>query len=168
MTQSADSSEKLKKIEKELKVIETNVPAIKLLRTPRWERSYSVEGHKPKWEIRCWHCAFKVRKPWDAIKWIWYYFTDRERVKGMPMAIRHGNASYASDTEGANIMSYKCPRCAWFISFYVVDDADYITKIIKDYRGGENKFVPLCDDWSDESEEIGRQLAALGYWGGRD
>ena len=83
------------------------------------------------------------------------------------MAIRHGTAAYASPGEGVNVLAYKCPRCAWFIQFFIVDEVEYIDEIIDKHRGGSYRFVPLCDDWSDENEEIGRQLEAMGYWGGR-
>lgn len=82
------------------------------------------------------------------------------------MAIRHASAVCTSEPRGVNVMSYKCPRCAWFISFFVIDDVEYVTKLIEEYRQSSHGFVPTNDDWSDESEEIGRQLEALGYWGG--
>jgi hypothetical protein len=89
------------------------------------------------------------------------------------MALRHSVISNPAadstldDDNDANIMSYKCPRCAWFIRFNVIDKRRYLKKVIKKYRNGFRKFVPTCDDWSDESKEIKKQLSALGYWGGR-
>jgi len=91
----------------------------------------------------------------------------------MPMTLRH---SVIDDPKGrrildedndVNIMSYKCPRCAWFIRFNVIDKKRYLKKVIKKYRNGYRKFIPTCDDWSDESPEIRRQLAVYGYWAGR-
>ncbi len=65
-------------------------------------------------------------------------------------------------------MSYKCPRCAWFIGFRVLDDKKYIRKAWRKHRQGFLKFVPDCDNWSKEDELIRKQLAALGYWGGQE
>lgn len=121
---------------------------IKLKATPRWERTEDIQGHAPKFNIRCFRCD-------------------------MPMALRHSviadpKISLAADEDNdLNVMSYKCPRCAWFIRFNVIDKKRYLKKVIKKYRDGYRKFIPTCDDWSKEQEEIGKQLEALGYWGGR-
>ena len=121
---------------------------VKLKATPRWDRTEDIQGHVPKFNIRCFHC-------------------------NMPMTLRHSviaisTADTALDEDNdANIMSYKCPRCAWFIKFNVIDKKRYLKKVIKKYRKGYRKFIPTCDDWSDESKEIKKQLSALGYWGGR-
>ncbi len=112
---------------------------VKLKATPRWDRTEDIQGHTPKFNIRCFHCD-------------------------IPMALRHSvlpdpatNSALDEDND-ANLMSYKCPRCAWFIRFNVIDKKRYLKKVIKEYRGGYRKFVPTCDDWSDESEEIKKQL----------
>ena len=89
------------------------------------------------------------------------------------MALRHSVITFLaidtalSENNDVNIMSYKCPRCAWFIRFNVVDKIRYLRKVIKKYRKGYRKFIPTCDDWSNESEDIKKQLSVLGYWGGR-
>jgi len=121
---------------------------VKLKATPRWYRTEDVQGHAPKFNIRCVHCD-------------------------MPMTLRHSvivgpvlDSTLGEDTD-ISVMSYKCPRCAWFIRFNVVDKKKYLRRVIKKYRNGYRKFIPTCDDWSDESEEIKKQLSALGYWGGR-
>jgi len=121
---------------------------VKLKVTPRWDRTEDAQGHSPKFNIRCFHCD-------------------------MPMTLRH---SVIADTKtilaldedtDVNVMSYKCPRCAWFTRFNVVDKKRYLKKVIKKYRKNHIKFIPTCDDWSNESNEIKKQLSALGYWGGR-
>lgn len=116
--------------------------------TPRWDRTENAQAHTPKFNIRCFHCD-------------------------MPMALRHSVITapavktVSGDAKDVNIMSYKCPRCAWFIRFSIVDSRRYLKKVIKEYRKGYRKFIPTCDDWSNESKEIKKQLSALGYWGGR-
>ena len=105
---------------------------VKLKITPRWDRTDDIQGHTPKFNIRCVHCD-------------------------MPMTLRHSVIAEAvtnpmfSDNNDANVMSYKCPRCAWFTRFHVVDKRRYLRKIIKKYRKGYRKFMPTCDDWSNES-----------------
>lgn len=122
---------------------------VKLKRTPRWERTYDIQGHKPKFQIRCFHCE-------------------------MPMSLRHSviidpaMATANEEDTDLNVMSYKCPRCAWFIRFNVLDSNRYLKKVIKKYRKGYRKFIPSIDDWSEEEELIKKQLAQLGYWGGRE
>jgi hypothetical protein len=123
--------------------------AIKLPRSPAWERTNDVQGHKPKFEIRCFRCE--------------------QNGIHMPMAIRHSQIfldGRSDEEEGKEInqMAYKCPRCAWFIRFYVVDDLEYLQKVKKEYRKGSHKFIPSCDNWSEEFELIGKKLKSLGYW----
>jgi len=121
---------------------------VKLARTPMWERTNDAQGHKPAFNIRCHFCD-------------------------CPMALRHSVifVGQNDDNEGKerniNQMSYKCPKCAWFVRFMVVDDAKYLRKVKNQYRFGLMPFLPTIDDWSEENEEIGRQLEALGYWGGK-
>jgi hypothetical protein len=154
---------------KKVDLEEKRFEGIKINTALRWDRTNDVQGHKPKWNIECVHCKYTVDNPWMALKYIWYYFFNKQRLKPMPMALRHSTLTGDKDSEGrdANIMCYKCPRCAWFITFYVMDDSSYLSEIRDKYREGYRKFIPSIDDWSDESEEIARQLEALGYFGGR-
>lgn len=127
-----------------------NPKEIVIERTPGWERTNDVQGHSPKFPIHCFRCS--------------------DQGKTMPMALRHSTV-YLEDADepsdcGINHMAYKCPRCAWFITFHVVDEGEYLKRVLEDFRHGNQKLVPECDNWSDEHEEIGRQLQALGYWGG--
>jgi len=66
---------------------------------------------------------------------------------------------------GINMISYKCSQCAHVIRFYVPDEMEYLKKIY-DMRGG-TWYIPSVEEWSEEDEEVGRQLQALGYFGGR-
>lgn len=130
---------------------ENDPKEITLKRTPGWSRTNEIQGHEPNFPIHCFRC--------------------KEQDREMPMALRH--STVYTDTEespsggGINAMAYKCPRCAWFITFHIIDDSDYIKRVLEDYRHGNQKLVPECDNWSEEHEEIGRQLEALGYYGGR-
>jgi len=134
---------------------------IKLEATPGWERTDDIQGHRPKFKIHCFNCYM-------------HSILNGGEPQYIPMGLRHSVIILADakafDNEGIdmNQMSYKCPRCAWFISFRVLDDKKYIRKLWRKDREGFLKFIPDCDDWSEEDELIKIQLAALGYWGGRE
>ena len=117
-------------------------------RSKAWKRTYNIEGHEPKFKIRCFRCKME-----DGLD--------------MPMALRHSKitvAGEASRTVGMNTMSYKCPACDWFISFMVMDDMEYMKDILENKRGGNKFLVPTVDDWSEESDLIKEKLEALGYF----
>lgn|GEM_PF-3438856 len=121
---------------------------VKLAKTPMWEQTEDAQGHRPSFNVRCHFCD-------------------------CPMALRHSvifvgrNDDNEANARNINQMSYKCPKCAWFVRFMVIDDTKYLRKVKNKYRFGLMPFLPTVDDWSEENEEIGRQLKALGYWAGR-
>ena len=63
-------------------------------------------------------------------------------------------------------MKYKCPKCGWFSGFEIDDDREYQKKIFE-MRGGVYTITPTVAEYM-ENEAIAKQLAGLGYWGGRD
>ena len=90
--------------------------------SPLWERTNDAYGHKPKFAVTCFRC-------------------------GEEMPLRHSVVDLPEDNEGGlsiNQMSYKCKFCAWFITFRVKDDADYLRKVLKEYRS-RNVTCPVCE-----------------------
>jgi hypothetical protein len=114
-----------------------NYPKVKM-----WEQTHDESGHKPSFAVKCFHC-------------------------GEELVLRHSTIHYHQDENhavGLNQMCYKCPKCAWFVRFNVIDDKEYLEEV-HEIRGKRGK-VPSKDEWS-ENEEIARQLEGLGYFGGR-
>jgi len=112
-------------------------------RTPLWDRVDGAEAHEPKFRVGCFHC-------------------------GDELTLRHSTLAYKDEGSefGVNQACYKCSGCGWFIRFNVVDETEYLKEIREKCRE-KKSLVPDNKKWSDEDEEIGRQLEALGYWGGR-
>ena len=118
------------------------------MNSDKWERTEDIYGHRAKFHVGCRFC--------DDYK----------------MVVRHSGIfdekfmPVFGEGNGVNIMTYKCPSCANVIRFYVPDDMVYLSRIKNEIRGG-TWFVPSETEWSDEDMEVGRQLVALGYFGGR-
>jgi len=140
-----------------------------------WERTYDMQGHKPKFDALCVRCKVSLGKD-------------------TKMQVRHSVLKISKDAQreayekdhpderlpelkedgydpepNLNLMAYKCPHCAWFIRFQVSDDKEYLLEVFKK-RQYSLKFIPLweTDELSDEDlKEVERQLQALGYWAGR-
>ncbi len=113
-------------------------PKVKL-----WSRTDDEIGHVPEFEVKCFHCGDKL-------------------------TLRHSTIHYhpeESHATGLNQACYKCPTCAWFVRFNVIDDREYLEKV-HEIRGRRGK-IPSKSEWSEENEDIARQLEALGYFGGR-
>ena len=114
-----------------------------------WERTDDIMGHRPLFHIGCRFCD------------------DRK------MVVRHSgimdipHAPIFGEGNGANLMTYKCAECANVIRLYVVDTCEYLKEIRDKYRDGGVYYVPTDDEWSKEDKDIAKQLAALGYFGGR-
>jgi hypothetical protein len=66
-----------------------------------------------------------------------------------------------------NYVGYKCPDCGWMARFDIDDDHQYFWDVVK-MRGGGMHFQPDSDEWGRESDKVAEQLAALGYFGGRE
>jgi len=143
--------------------------------TPAWERTNDIQGHKPKFNVICGRCKQSLgtetkmqirhsvlRLSVNAQKEIMF--------KEHPPKEPWEPDKETFDPEiNLNIMSYKCPHCAWFIRFYVQDSREYIQELFKK-RQYSIKYIPLweTDEMSEEElKEVERQLVAYGYWAGR-
>jgi len=115
-------------------------------KAPLWKRTDDAYGHEPMFPVKCRHC-------------------------GQEMPIRHSTIAFGKvkDDEqvSVNQVCYKCKYCAWFITFTVEDSARYLKHILKKYRKGNKKLVPV-EDWTNDDEEIAKRLESLGYFGGRE
>jgi len=155
------------------------IPVV-LDKTPAWRRTNDLQGHEPAFKIHCWRCKSIAG---ERIKEIQYQIengADKDeklklleewfKLETMPMALRHSIVTVDEENHDRpieiNQMSYKCPRCAWFVRFYVIDDVEYLKQVFE-WRDKKQKFIPSVDNWSEEHAEIGRQLQAMGYWAGR-
>lgn len=152
----------------------TEIEATRL--TPGWERTNDIQGHKPKFEVICVRCKASLdtttkmqirhsvlRLSPNAQKEV--LFKDHP-----PEEPWEPEKEEFDPDINLNIMSYKCPFCAWFIRFYVQDAREYIQELFRK-RQYSIKFIPLweTDDMSEEElKSLERQLKALGYWAGRD
>lgn len=113
-----------------------------------WKRTYDVHGHSSLFKIKCLHCKTKmVLRHSNCIPY-----------KHLPL-FGEGNA--------VNIASYKCQNCASVQRFFIIDERAYLESVVKDYRRGNQYFIPTKEEWSREDTEIARQLQVLGYFGGR-
>ena len=112
-----------------------------------WRRTNDIIGHEPLFDVKCRFCGSKMVLRYSHIimKDVWSWATSKP----------------------SNSLGFKCPKCAWYVRFYVEDEPKYLKKIL-DLRNGANLFYPRYKEWADEDKEIARQLQALGYWGGRD
>ncbi len=120
-----------------------------------WERTNDMRGHVSKFDVLCYHCKLHGHE--------------------IKMFLRY---AYISPREDAtqqvygtlNQIEYKCKKCAWTTKFLVEDDQDYLKEVM-DMRekGGchRNLFYLKPEQWA-EDEEMKKQLAALGYVGGRE
>ena len=108
-----------------------------------WERTDNAFGHKPKFEVSCAHCGAK-------------------------MVVRHTRLMLETDRTSlpANVMCYKCPNCAWLVTFEITDTVQYLRRVAK-LRHGALFLVPDTEVWASEDDEIARQLEGLGYFGGK-
>jgi len=115
-------------------------------KAPLWNRTDDIYGHKPEFEIKCRHC-------------------------GQDMPVRHSTIAVqktrGDEDVALNQICYKCKYCAWFITFTVEDSPRYLKRVVKKYRKGNNKLVPV-EDWTSDDEKIAKQLESLGYFGGRE
>jgi hypothetical protein len=64
-----------------------------------------------------------------------------------------------------NIMGFKCKRCGYYQRFFVKAESDYLLKILK-LRGSSPHYFPTYEEWAEDDEKA-RQLAIMGYFGGR-
>lgn len=116
---------------------------------PNWERTFDRHGHKPKFEIKCRFCGGDMIVRYSKV------FSDRDPLYGV--------------SGPTHQIAMKCPACAWVCRFNVRDDPEYLEVVIN-AREGKSLYVPPSEDWLDsdsDDEKIARQLAALGYIGGR-
>jgi len=119
------------------------VHGVSVKHTPLWERTYNIEAHKPKFEVKCFHC-------------------------GEDMTLRHTTLHYHDDGSHEyelNQACYKCARCGWFIRFNIIDEVSYLKEIHTKFRKDIIHHPPV-EEWSEDKEKE-RQLKSLGYWGGR-
>jgi hypothetical protein len=149
---------------------------IKIKKPDGWEETNDIFGHKPKFKMKCMRCNMNGRDSELELRhsvlsltpdveeavWIKHHPDTKkpERTKEQEIFLKEHLAD-SGDIYDLNIMSYKCPTCAWFLRFHVAWDREYLVKIL-DKREGYRKLVP---DW--ENEEVGKQLEAMGYWAGR-
>ena len=108
-----------------------------------WERTENAIGHRPKFEVKCFHCGTKMVVRNTKL------LLDAEKIQ-LP----------------ANIMRYKCPNCAWLVDFEVTDTPQYLRRVAR-FRHGATFLVPDTEVWASEDEKIARQLEGLGYFGGK-
>ena len=112
-----------------------------------WARTNDKRCHAPIFDINCRYCKGK-------------------------MFMRYSEAGLddkqtANTKTYINYVGYKCPDCGWMARFDIDDDSQYLFDVVK-MRGGSLHFQPDSDEWGRESEEIAKQLSALGYFGGRE
>ena len=107
-----------------------------------WKRTRDLFGHAPKFTVSCTHC-------------------------GATMVVRHTRLMLQGDKTSmpANVICYKCPNCAWLVTFEVTDDVTFLRRVARK-RHGALFYVPATEVWADESPEIAEKLQSLGYFGG--
>ena len=140
-----------------------------------WERTYDIQGHKPKFDVLCVRCKVSLDK--ETKMQVRHSVLRLSKNAQMEIYLKeHPDEELPTldkeefDPEtNRNLMAYKCPHCAWFIRFYIPDTREYLQEVFKK-RQYSLKFIPLweTDEMSDdELKEVERQLKSLGYWAGR-
>jgi len=109
----------------------------------RWLRTDDIYGHKPDFEIKCWHCDEKMMLRYTEI---------------MPSRGREQRIN-----AGVNVIAYKCPRCHIMYKFFIPEDTDYLMKTLEKFRDGFGLYLPPKKVWEDENKEIKKRLADLNY-----
>lgn len=110
----------------------------------KWERTNDVLGHRPKFKVKCRFCKVNMIQRYSVV------FPKPNALHGFTVA--------------GNQIAFKCPKCGYHIRFNIPDDKEYIEKI---HRIRAGTYHSDLEEWQ-ENELIGKQLAALGYWGGRE
>jgi len=110
-----------------------------------------MTGHCPTWSVLCKFCA-------DRGEWTRMFLRYSLIILGRSEAL--------CMSEPVNQIAFKCPECAWVTRFNVTDDTEYLKEIVE-RRKGRLLYLPPVEEWGKENEEIARQLASLGYVGGR-
>ena len=109
----------------------------------RWSRTDNIYGHKPDFEINCWHCDEKMM----------LRYTEIAPSRGRSHRIN----------EGVNVIAYKCPRCHVMYKFFIPEDTAYLLKIVDKLRDGFGLYLPPKEEWEKENEEIKKRLKDLNY-----
>lgn len=123
--------------------------------TPLWQKTYDELGLKPTFKIYCATCDLARSVKVEMVM-------RRSRIHNVAdMRVHYGTHTYRPY---AFDIAYKCPDCGRYIVFGVAVPTEYALKI-KELRGGESDFLLPEEIWS-ENEQVAKQLAALGYYGG--
>ncbi len=112
-----------------------------------WRRTNDKLCHAPIFDINCRYCKGKMFLRFSEID------------------LDDKNTAHTKTY--LNRLAYKCPDCGWIARFDLEDDAGYFFDVLK-MRGGSSHYQPDSDEWGRESEDVAKQLAALGYIGGRE
>lgn len=112
-----------------------------------WRRTNDKRCHEPLFDIKCRYCKGQMFMRFSEV--------------GLDDKATANTKTYI------NYVGYKCPDCGWVARFDIDDEAQYLFDVVK-MRGGGMHFQPDSAEWGRESKEIEKQLAALGYFGGRE
>ena len=121
----------------------------------KWEKTNDPRGHKPKFAVTCIHC--KNNGYHENMFFRYSYIAPRDDEI---------NKIYGA----LNQIEYKCKKCAWTTKFLVEAGGAYLTEIMdmREKAGYHRHLYYMPPEEWNEDKEIEKQLAALGYCGGRE